>query len=423
MSMSSHFEQPMPSAKRGQSRPPAEEWQLRILSELHKKQPRPSVEQKKLLAVQTGLNAKWIASWFKRVNGAPKKSLVTRTVTPPTVDGSDSKSTNLTEPIPSEVTSLLSSVVETRPLFCRLGVVSESASAGISSPRTRLQTWDPVETADLRENRDCPVFGSHLQSVWPALTPRLQLAPLHSQQTVNLPGTTPIQFPSSFQPGSPPSSVAKRGHPYGPHGLPDPLQIRHFGPQPAVLAFTEHPKHCIGPGVACMPSHTSAHDPTASQPSLIPLPSIYWLLFDTDDNSVDVPKNTSHSPSGLSCGAVIAMPRANPTPISFLARWTDVLAVERRIRSSFNTSLLQVKQAQASETTRIERGDREVSWTVLVGRDNGDKILSCIEQPRSKDTADKQQVSPASSLSSVFGEQHDEVTPDSYSLLSDPGIE
>lgn len=33
----------------------AEEWQLRILWELHKKQPRPTVEQRKQLAVQTGL--------------------------------------------------------------------------------------------------------------------------------------------------------------------------------------------------------------------------------------------------------------------------------------------------------------------------------------------------------------------------------
>ena len=33
----------------------AEEWQLRILRELHNKKPRPTVEQRKLLAAQTGL--------------------------------------------------------------------------------------------------------------------------------------------------------------------------------------------------------------------------------------------------------------------------------------------------------------------------------------------------------------------------------
>jgi hypothetical protein len=33
----------------------AEEWQLRILRELHKKKPRPTVGQKKLVAAQTGL--------------------------------------------------------------------------------------------------------------------------------------------------------------------------------------------------------------------------------------------------------------------------------------------------------------------------------------------------------------------------------
>jgi hypothetical protein len=33
----------------------AEDWQLRILRELHNKKPRPTVAQKKLLAAQTGL--------------------------------------------------------------------------------------------------------------------------------------------------------------------------------------------------------------------------------------------------------------------------------------------------------------------------------------------------------------------------------
>jgi hypothetical protein len=43
------------STKHGESPLAAEEWQLRILWELHKKQPRPTVEQRKQLAVQTGL--------------------------------------------------------------------------------------------------------------------------------------------------------------------------------------------------------------------------------------------------------------------------------------------------------------------------------------------------------------------------------
>jgi hypothetical protein len=44
----------MPNNEPDESRQPAE-WQLRILWELHKKQPRPTAEQRRLLATQTGL--------------------------------------------------------------------------------------------------------------------------------------------------------------------------------------------------------------------------------------------------------------------------------------------------------------------------------------------------------------------------------
>jgi hypothetical protein len=50
--MPSHSKQP---AEHSESTLAAEEWQLRILQELHKKKPRPTAEQRKLLAAQTGL--------------------------------------------------------------------------------------------------------------------------------------------------------------------------------------------------------------------------------------------------------------------------------------------------------------------------------------------------------------------------------
>ena len=55
VSMSSRSRRSTPSNERHEPRPSAEEWQLRILWELHKEQPRPTVEQRRLLATQTGL--------------------------------------------------------------------------------------------------------------------------------------------------------------------------------------------------------------------------------------------------------------------------------------------------------------------------------------------------------------------------------
>jgi hypothetical protein len=53
--MSSHSRQSTLSNERVESQQPPEEWQLQILLEQHKKQPRPTVEQRRLLVTQTGL--------------------------------------------------------------------------------------------------------------------------------------------------------------------------------------------------------------------------------------------------------------------------------------------------------------------------------------------------------------------------------
>lgn len=80
--------------------------------------------------------------------------------------------------------------------------------------------------------------------------------------------------------------------------------------------------------------------PTESQfgpsESSTPLPSMYWLLFDTElDSIVDREQDdvVSRSPS-----RGIIEPHVTPTPISFFAKWEDMLALERRIRSSSHSA-------------------------------------------------------------------------------------
>ncbi|KAI9512384.1 hypothetical protein F5148DRAFT_898111 [Russula earlei] len=93
-------------------------------------------------------------------------------------------------------------------------------------------------------------------------------------------------------------------------------------------------------------------------PAPVPPPSMYRLLFETDyDPTIDrhgepSPHLLSDAPSsagdgGSACAYVVA-PR---TPISFLARWEDMLALERRIRSSHNASSVPQSKQQALAPT------------------------------------------------------------------------
>jgi hypothetical protein len=100
--------------------------------------------------------------------------------------------------------------------------------------------------------------------------------------------------------------------------------------------------------------------PTGSQlgpsESSAPLLNMYWLLFDTELDSV-VDRDRDDVVSRSSSGGMAAMePPMTPTPISFFAKWEDMLALERRIRSSsHNTKLVQSKRIQAVHAVELNR--------------------------------------------------------------------
>jgi hypothetical protein len=100
---------------------------------------------------------------------------------------------------------------------------------------------------------------------------------------------------------------------------------------------------------------------------------MYWLLFDTDhDSSVDGQRDDGSRSSSrplLGNDRMMALQQVTPTPVSFLAKWEDMLALERLIRSaSHNAKLVQLGQAQqadhAVEANRKKEGSQgEVTLT------------------------------------------------------------
>jgi len=86
--------------------------------------------------------------------------------------------------------------------------------------------------------------------------------------------------------------------------------------------------------------------PTVPSESSAPLPSMYWLLFDMElDSVVDRER-----------GDVVMKPHVTPTPISFFAKWEDMLALERRTRSSaHNAKLVQSKRIRAAHAVEPNR--------------------------------------------------------------------
>ncbi|KAH9980306.1 hypothetical protein BGW80DRAFT_1454804 [Lactifluus volemus] len=352
-----------PSSKRGESRLVAEEWQLQILRELHQKQPHPSIEQRRLLATQTGLNVKWIANWFKRVNRTPRKkveSLANGAPSQPqaaatscSVSGHSLKPASVAEPRSSEGTP--SEAVANSSLS---GVVSDSARS--TSPHSSTQPWEhPIITSELQENvnRERTVFCSHSQGASPALqvtsnSSFQHISPLGS--TISHPAThvAVVLSPSLYSP-----SLSRSGCQRQAPGL--------ALPEGLLLSMTRifqlwRRRACI-------------------QSPLAPLPSMYWFLFDNDGN-----------------GAT-----ANPTPISFLAKWEDMLVLERRIRSSFDANLQHMKQAQLLELGQIKQGDQV--------NESGESASTRLDHSQTAaGVPGEQRLSPASSMSSIFGEPRDE---------------
>ena len=327
--------------------------------------------------------------------GAPSKLRVTATP----INGSDhsAKPASVAEESSSSGGSLSADRDTVANSFVS-GAVSDSARS-TSSHSGGPQTWEhPTAVSDLQENRENPAFCSHSQGALNSAALTSHLTVLYSQQrTVDPLRTTPIYSTTSFQLASSLGSMI----PADPRGSPttssETTQFRaprqdlgYQSPPSPALAYPEGSQHDAISTLVAARMHSgssSVLDPVAPQPSSAPLPSMYWFLFDKDDNSVDphAEDASSRSPSRLlgSADIAAAAPRvANPTPISFLARWEDMLALERRIRSSFETNLRQAKQAQPSESGLTKLDDHQETFLIRSGKDlffffSGSRALTC----------------------------------------------
>jgi len=265
---------------------------------------------------------------------------------------------------------------------------------GVARPRS----WEPehpaVSPRDLQANRESPIFYLHSQGAhigFPSSHLPLPVGPSERSRRSPL-GivATPdsyLTLPTAFQLGdaASPSSTSTAGmevqsqsaRSRGPSHACLPagaglLQTRyshlnHVSESLAsASAYTNlgHPLRDLGPTVtataaAAATTAAASHihsdaGPSVSPnllapqlgPSTAPIPSMYWLLFDMDCDSIDRTRDgdmSSLSPPKLPSGddtnatASALLPQAGsvtPTPISFIAKWEDMLALERRIRSS-----------------------------------------------------------------------------------------
>ncbi|KAH9080573.1 hypothetical protein EDB83DRAFT_2340172 [Lactarius deliciosus] len=353
--MSSCSRRPKPSSKRGES-------------SLPQKQPptHPSLEQRRSLATQTGLNIKWISSWFKKAHGgAVAKGAPSATpIIAAAAHGSSSpKLEGLAEAIEPNSTCAPPSAAEDRFLFYQSDV-GDNAVPGCVRPsiahKNRSSIRELSGTADLAlvPDSDLQTDTDHVvlySSPHGARLVRVSESPsalLHSQNScgtgLSSDFASPLTHagsPSSLLSGSqPPSSC-------GSHTPHESIQIHATlgGSQPA-SAFLHH--DCSVPTLV------------ASRPSLVPLPSIYGLLFDRDELPIGGHNSTlcgtPLSPPGEP-GVAAASSLASATPVSFLATWEDVLTLERSARSSFVKNLLRARQVQSPDVILIGQSDQGAS--------------------------------------------------------------
>ena len=308
------------------------------------------------------------------------------------IDGSNPvKSPNLAEPTTASGTSpsLFGTSLEHDFLFSRSDdVAPESGRSGSTTgpydSRTQsLELEYPDVSPELQANREHPIFYPHPQGANPALPqPRSDLVK-HSQQTLEI-LTSPVYLASPFKNGTSSPSTGIDVPSIKSHGLhtspsPGPLQTRYVhlnfvseSLAPAYSTEFGHPQRNLGPApaeaeTAHIDAGFSAPDPVSPQlgPSSDPHPSMYWLLFDKDhDSSVDGQRDDGSRSSSrplLGNDLVITPQHMTPTPVSFLAKWEDMLAIERLIRSaSHDAKLVQSEQAQkadcAMEANRTKQG-------------------------------------------------------------------
>ncbi|KAI0004548.1 hypothetical protein BJV74DRAFT_382502 [Russula compacta] len=376
-------------------------------------------------------------------------------------DGLDSvESANLAELPSSGASPSLSYAGERAFLTSRSGVVSDGVnvkSATGHHHHTRPCSWElehrpAVAVSDLQANRERLVFypqpdSSSQGGTHPALT-RSQhpdFVAAHSQRILeNI--ADPVFFSSPFRRGgaSSPGGTSMDVQSAGDHASRGSSQTRQFhlnlvsesSVLPTYAELGQHPRRDLGPLAAAARTHASdlsLADLVAPQlgPSPALLPSIYWFLFDVDQDSVDWRRDVSRSPpsktlSGDAGSMTAPHVAVTPTPVSFLAKWEDMLALERQIRSSHNANVPpQSRQARAqaqtqtqtqTQTVEAKRASCEVSPTI-----SADHIPRCPDRSR---CADEQGFSPSGSLSGIFGERScEEDIPGSSELRSHAGVE
>ncbi|KAH9997925.1 hypothetical protein BJV77DRAFT_1065013 [Russula vinacea] len=304
----------------------AEEWQLRILWEMHKKQPRPTAEQRRLLATQTGLDAKWITRWFKRAN-SPSKSKA-RSMPP-----------NSAEPIVASGTSPSLFGDSLGHTFLFPGSDGVAPESGRSGSAATLELEYPDASPNLQANREHTIFYPHPQGANPALPQPHPDLVKHSQQTLEI-LTSPVFLASPFK--MVPHLPAQHGRAicqiHGPHTSPSPgpLQTRYAhlnyvseSLAPAYSTEFGHPQRNLGPALAEAETAASTHvDAGFSAPDLVspqlgpssdPHLSMYWLLFDKDhDSSVDGQRTMGLVPRLTSVGERSHEPTARDPDASLI---------------------------------------------------------------------------------------------------------
>lgn len=152
-----------------------------------------------------------------------------------------------------------------------------------------------------------------------------------SPSLASTPSSGPLQTPTRYVHVN---LVSERSDPYIKFEYPQ-LDL---GPTPEALGTGTHVD--LSRAQAAVPDFVA---PTGSQlgpfESSAPLPSMYWLLFDTElDSVVDRGRDEVVFRSSSSGKDRAMEPPVTPTPVSFLAKWEDMLALERRICSSSHSA-------------------------------------------------------------------------------------
>ena len=322
-------------------------------------------------------------------------------------------------------TSVFSAPLEHTYLFSRSGVQvapeNGRSATGHGPYNSRLHSsgWElghPAEAPDLQGNREHerPLFYTHPHGANLVALPRSHTDLIDSQLPLGIVTNSPVYLApqallpfrhgtsspntgtgmdnvesrnshSSASPASTPPDllqtqthyvhanlVSEHSDPaYTELGLGYP-QLDLPGPGAGVRAGVETPGTGTHDNLSQVQAVPNFVAPTGSQlgpfESPAPPPSMYWLLFDTElDSVVDQERDDVVTRSSSSGNDRMMEPHVTPTPISFFAKWEDMLALECRIRSSsHNAKMAQPKRIQAVHAVEPSR-TRQQSGTGKCG--------------------------------------------------------